>query len=160
MTFLRVLCKQIQESSTPLVLLKILKEKHPITELLGSIDQAMSASRINNHSKYRGTTLAEQKASLDKSKGACSQCARGRHSKIWKLSKMQVVMQFFSVPLNRRELDTIFQKVIPSFLVAKNADRCFSARKMDCRVLDRHYDYVDSHCSLKSKLHILCPGGT
>ena len=42
--FLRDLCSQVQKSSNPLVLLKILKDQYPKTRLLGSIDQ-MSVAR-------------------------------------------------------------------------------------------------------------------
>ena len=66
-----------------------------------------------------------------------------------------VLSQSYSY-LNLTELDTIFLNFIPSFLVAKNTDRCFSARKICCRVLARHCEDVDSHCSLKSKMKILC----
>ena len=90
---LLVLCKQVQKSSTPLVLLKILKEKHPITGLLSSIDQAMSATRIKNHSNYRSTTLAEHQANLDKSQGACSQCATFKNLEVIENSSCYAVLE-------------------------------------------------------------------
>ena len=58
--------------------------------------------------------------------------------------------------LNLTKLDKIFQNVTSSFLVAKNADKCFSARKIGCKVFDHHYQDVDSHCLLKSKMKIFC----
>ena len=46
--FLRCLCKQeVQESSNPLVLLKILKDQYPMTGLLGSIVKCLPQEYVN-----------------------------------------------------------------------------------------------------------------
>ena len=60
------------------------------------------------------------------------------------LLKVLIYLVLSQSYLNLRELDKIFQNVTPSFLVAKNADKCFSARKMGRRVFDRHFQDVDS----------------